>query len=268
MQYPILTGLIRELLAIANNAAVKQLGKEALGKAIEQKIEQAEREPDDAKRSAIHEEALGMEKELAKPETEPAKTEPTKLEAITTTNWQDVICSVGTAKTCFGIRMGDLCGHSVKLEKGRRNCDFLAKWFAAKPPVTEDDKRTFEAYEYAEAFTQTREHGSTPKSASTTVEGSKAADAAELDLGETGEPAKEEAKTFDWKTALCPWEIKFTNLPLIEKGTKLGDIEPKMIKGIHKVVIPNTKKFPIKTISEKQFAAAVEMAVEELKLAA
>jgi len=162
--------------------------------------------------------------------------------------------------------MDDLFGPSVKLETAQRNLKNMKAWYDAKKPVTAEDKRTFEAYEYAGAFTETRAHGKLPAGASVTPaqqEAAERAEAAEPELELGGEPEKEAVKTFEWKLALCPWEIPFAGMK-IEKGTKLGDMEKKVVKAIKKQVLTNAAKFPVKTASEKQFAAAVEMAVAEL----
>lgn len=84
MKYPFLSGLIAELQQIINSA-----GTEDLGKAIEAKIEQTEREPDDKKRAEIHKEALVLEKELAAKTPEaPIVIEELPLEPVKKLDWK------------------------------------------------------------------------------------------------------------------------------------------------------------------------------------
>lgn len=86
MKYPILSALINEILDIATNSALDDFGK-----AIEAKAEEASREPDDTKRSELHQEALTLEKELAAKTPEPESKAETAEEKPKTLNWRLVM---------------------------------------------------------------------------------------------------------------------------------------------------------------------------------
>lgn len=262
---------VADVTAAICDCLISRFGAPAvnLGKQIEAKIEAAEREPDDAKRSAIHQSALADEKKLAAQTPEPAKEAATDTNEVTAENWPQVMCSAGTAKLCFGQSMGALAGHGVKLATAQRHVEYLTKWFEKKPAITDDDKRTLSALRFAIAATKARETTNpAPESTPASPEAPKQSDAPELPLEGAGEPAVEESKsssTFNWRLVPIPFEIKMGGQPML--GVQLGKLEPPFLKVLQRdICLKDHPKYPVKTTAEKTFKAAMAMACDELKI--
>lgn len=243
---------------------------ENLGKQIETKIEQAERDPNDAARSKIHQEALGLEKELASKTPEPtkAKSEPATVEPVTEKNFYEVICSVGTARMCFGKSFGELAGHGTKLATAKRNIEYLAKWFAEKPAATDDDKRSYAAYEFAKSSVGQREIAGSQDLGNKPPEPDP--HQAEIEAANDHPPTPAPEFTIkDWKLVMVPFDVEFKDpAKNITEGDALGKLDKMQLKFLLVNRVNNPAKFDPKTKAELIFKAGLMLACEEKGIAA